>query len=424
MSLIGRMLAAARTRAPDPDVRFAGAPPMSAGVPLTQATALTLGAVFACVRAIAEDVAVLPWHGYRREGQNRTKVTDLDRLLNRQVNDELGAVQFRTALVAHALTWGNAYAEIERNLRGQAVALHLITPDRVTIDRDRAGLLIYKVTDPHGGGETILPARDVFHLRGLGWDGIRGYSPVSMAARDMGINLAQNTFAASFFGNGAHVGMAVEVPQQMSSEGIKALLQRLTSLVGGPRRAFTPIVLDGGSKLHRLSVPPNEAQFLESRQFAVEEIARWYRVPPHKIGHLARSTFSNIEHQGLDYVASALLPWVRRLEEEADRKLTFGWQAEFTKIALQALMRADSSTRGTWYQTMRNIGAFSVNDVRALEDMDGIGPDGDVYVMQQQYVPLDMLGNMPAPAPAPASPEPDDDAAEDSSPPTTTPPQE
>jgi HK97 family phage portal protein len=408
MSLIGRMLAAARTRAPDPDVRFAGAPPMSAGVPLTQATALTLGAVFACVRAIAEDVAVLPWHGYRREGQNRTKVSDLDRLLNRQVNDELGAMQFRTALVAHALTWGNGYAEIERNLRGQAVALHLITPDRVTIDRDRAGLLVYKVTDPHGGGETILPARDVFHLRGLGWDGIRGYSPVSMAARDMGINLAQNTFAASFFGNGAHVGMAVEVPQQMSSEGIKALLQRLTSLVGGPRRAFTPIVLDGGSKLHRLSVPPNEAQFLESRQFAVEEIARWYRVPPHKIGHLARSTFSNIEHQGLDYVASALLPWVRRLEEEADRKLTFGWQAEFTKIALQALMRADSSTRGTWYQTMRNIGAFSVNDVRSLEDMDGIGPDGDVYVMQQQYVPLDMLGQMPEPTPAPTVPDQSD----------------
>ena len=123
MSLIGRMLAAARTRAPDPDVRFAGAPPMSAGVPLTQASALTLGAVFACVRAIAEDVAVLPWHGYRREGQNRSKVSDLDRLLNRQVNDELGAVQFRTALVAQALTWGNGYAEIERNLRGQAEVL-------------------------------------------------------------------------------------------------------------------------------------------------------------------------------------------------------------------------------------------------------------------------------------------------------------
>jgi phage portal protein BeeE len=141
-------------------------------------------------------------------------------------------------------------------------------------------------------------------------------------------------------------------------------------------------------------------------------------VPPHKIGHLARSTFSNIEHQGLDYVASALLPWVRRLEEEADRKLTFGWQAEFTKIALQALMRADSSTRGTWYQTMRNIGAFSVNDVRSLEDMDGIGPDGDVYVMQQQYVPLDMLGQMPAPTPS--APEPDDDDAEDPSPPPPT----
>lgn len=396
MSLFGRIFARGRTRAPDPHPYWVPVNPIAAGVAVTPYSALTLSAVFACIRCIAEDIAALPWHALERDGDRRRETEEgLGDLLNVAANEEMGAVAFRTALLASAIAWGNGYAEIERNGRGQARALHLLAPDRVEPKRDDQGRLVYEVAQPDSGAKIVLPAADVFHVAGLGWDGVRGYSVVHQAALDLGIALAQNNFAAGFFGNGAHPGLAIEVPATIGAESVKTMRAELIKEHGGPRRAGRPLVLDAGAKIQRITVPPNEAQFLESRQFSIEEVCRWFRVPPHKIQHLARATFSNIEHQGQDYVTSALMPWSRRLENEADRKLCFGYVANRTKISLSALMRADSGARGTYYQTMRNMGVLSVNDIRRMEDMDPIGPEGDVYVMQQQYVPLEMLGERP-----------------------------
>ena len=403
---IDRVMALGRVRPADPSPRIVPISPMAAGVPVTQDSALTLAAVFACVRAIAEDIAGLPWLAMQRDRDQREVVYDMDDLLNLSATEEVSAFDFRCALMGHALTWGNGYAEIVRNGKKQARELQIITPDRVEPGRDDLGRLVYSVSQPNSGARVTIPAEDMFHLRGLSRDGVRGYSIVAQAMLTLGISLAQDSFAAAFFGNGANPGMAILTPMKMSSDAITAMLNQFTRMFGGPRKAGKPIVLDEGTKLERITVPPAEAQFLESRNFSVEEICRWFRVPPHKVGHLANATFSNIEHQGLDYVTSALLPWCVRLEIEAARKLCVGYTANRTKLNLAALMRGDSTARSNYYTRMRQLGAYSVNDIRRMEDLNPIGPEGDVYVMQSQFVPLDKLGQDTKAAPAPQAPDP------------------
>lgn len=403
LSRIGQWFAFGRARPADPDRRGPIVDLRLAGVSVTHDSALTLATLFACVARISQDLAGLPWHAHRKDGDRRLPDPVVDALLNRHANEEMGARTLRETLIAHALTWGNGYAEIRRNGRGQAVEMWLITPDRVNPKRDAAGQLYYEVSPATGvnyaGGAMVeIPARDMFHVRGLGWDGVRGYSVVWMAARSLGINLALDEMAASYFKNNGAAPVAVEMPQRLGSEGIKRFLQEFRERFGGPRNAGTPLVLDSGAKLHKLGIPANEAQFLESRQFQVEEICRWFGVPPHMVQHLLRATFSNIEHQSQDYVRAALLPWCRRLEEEADRKLLFGYSATYTKVALQGLLRGDTAARAAFYREMRAMGVLSVNEIRALEDMDPIGPEGDVRVMQAQYVPIGTLGEAPEPA--------------------------
>lgn len=425
MSIASRLRTAfafGRTRPTVPYPRDRLVSPMLAGEPVTHDTAMTVATVYACVSVVAQDVANLPWHGFRRTGGSQAEVADIDALLSRRVNDEMGARTFREALLSHAMLWGNGYAEIERNRNNRAVGLHLITPDRVEPKRTPAGVLYYEVSPAEVGPLIEMSPRDIFHIRGLSWDGVRGYSRVWLAARTLGINLALDTTAASFFGNGANPGAVIEIAGKLSPEGKETLLEQFRRRFVGPRRSGSPLLLDAGMKLTPLTMPFAEAQFLESRNFSVEEICRWFGVPPHKVAHLVRSTFSNIEHQGIDYVATAIRPWVRRLEEEADLKLTPGTQVEFTKLNLNGLLRGDAPTRAQFYREMRNMGALSVNEIRALEDMNGIGPDGDVYVMQSQYVPLDKLGETqtpPALTRQPAGDAPDPDAAS-----TDTPPEE
>ena len=413
MSLLSRVrdvLAQWRVRPSAPDRRGPFVPLNLAGVPVTPDTALTLAVVFRCVSLIAQDIASLPWHAGRHVGNTRERDESAEWLLAHEANPELGAMAFRETIIGHALLWGNGYAEIVRNGRGQAVELWPLTPDRVTPKRSLAGALYYEVTPAEGGPLVEMSPRDVFHIRGLGWDGIRGYSVVWNAARTLGVHLALDEMAAAYFRNGAKPGLAIEVPVTMSPEALKAQLEMIRARYSGPSNAAAPIVLDNGTKLHTLSIPNNEAQFLESRKFQVEEVCRWFGVPPHKALHLDRATWNNIEHQALDYVQSALLPWCRRLEEEATRKLLFAYPATYSKLMLQGLMRGDTSSRVSYYREMRALGVLSVNEIRALEDLDPIGPDGDVRVMQAQYVPLDRLGESAGrlpldPGPGEAAPE-------------------
>lgn len=386
-------------------------------------SALAIAAVWGCVRVISETIAALPWQviekvqtpgATRRE---RRADSDQEWLLATQANPELTAYAFRETLLAHALLWGNGYAEIERTADGRPLWLWPITPERVTVERSPVGGLQYRVNQ--GGAQaTIIPARDMFHVKGLGFDGMVGYSVIAVAARSLGLTLALERFGANFFKNGAHPGAVLEHPGKLSPEAHKNLSDSIRQQLTG-ENSLRPFILEEGMKWQGMTVPPEEAQFLESRKFQVSEICRWFRVPPHMVADLERSTFSNIEHQAIEFVQHTLMPWCRRLETEADIKL-FGAVNRgrvYTKLQLAGLLRGDIQSRYQAYSIGRQWGWLSANDVREMEDLNPVA-GGDEYLAPMNMVPQDMLREI-AEAPEPAAPQgapaedPEDDPEDD-----------
>lgn len=409
MNLWQRLRAALRTQPGEPRVFLAQ---RQAGVAVTEDTALTYSAVWACVRVISESIAALPWHVYRRTPEGREQVDGgVHWLLNAQPNQEMTATAFREAIVGHALTWGNGYAEIVRDMARRPSELILLTPDRVTPKRTPDGALFYEVQNADGSARRLAPP-DVFHVHGLSWDGLVGYSPVRLAARSIGLGIAQDIFGQSFFGNGTTFGGLVEVPANMSAEQIATMESYLNAKHQGPDRAFKVRVMAAGMKYTNAGMPMTDAQFLESRRFSVNEIARWYRVPPHKIADLERSTNNNIEHQSIEFVSDTLMPWIKRLEDEANVKL-FGYRSQgatYTKLMVNALMRGDAKSRAEFYRTMTQIGAMTINEVRALEELNGLGEIGDEPLVQLNQTTLERLVEEPEPPEAPEAPGPADAA--------------
>lgn len=393
-----------------------------AGVMVNEDTALTHSTFWACVRVVSQTCAALPWGVYEKTRAGRKEVDgQLAWLLNNQPNPEMTAMSFKESLIAHALTWGNGYAEIVYDLAGRVAQLWLLSPDRVCPERNlETGELQYRVTNGDGT-QTILQPWQVYHLHGLGFDGVVGYSPARMAARSIGVGIAQETFAQAFYANGAVFGTLVEMPTRtMSPEQIADAEKELNNKGVGPAKAFSTKVVPQGSKPHTLTMPLQDAQFLESRKFSVAEICRWFGVPPHKVADLDRSTNNNIEHQGIEFVTDAIVPWCIRMEQEANTKLigTRAMGRVYTKLSVVALMRGDSAARAALYRVMVNIGAMSINEVRALEEMNGIGPAGDEHLVQLNQTTLEWLVENPGAKGGPSPAPPPGDAADEPAEPT------
>lgn len=388
-----------------------------AGIFVDPDSAMQSAVVWACVRVIAETIAALPWHVYRQIGETRERVrNDIEWLLHMQPNPEVNAFTFREVQIAHALLRGNAYAEIERNGRGDPAWLWPLHPDRVQPLRLPSGDLVYRVRQTTR--ESIdLPARDVLHFKGLGFDGISGYSVIRLAAQSIGLGLAMEQFGASFFGNGAAASGVLEHPGRLSPDAHSNLR---TSLEKGFRgvRALRPMILEEGMKWHQMSIAPEEAQFLESRRFQTAEICRWFRVPPHMVQDLERATFSNIEHQGIEFVQHTIVPWARRLEMECDIKLfgAINRGTVYTRLDINGLMRGDIKSRYDAYAVGRQWGWLSANDIRTLEDLNPVD-GGDEYLAPMNMVPADMLRELAdKPEPPPSAPPPEDEDEVDDDP--------
>jgi HK97 family phage portal protein len=378
-----------------------------AGIPITSDSVLTVSAVWACVRYLSQTCAVLPWRVMKESdrGSEPYPSHPVNYLIGVRPNPETSAFQFRETLTSWALRYGNGYAEIERNAVGLPAALWPIHPDRVEPKRNDIGALVYEVSNDAANKVTI-GAGDMFHLRGYG-DGPIGVNVMQYAAQSIGWAKATQIFGAAFFGNGATPSGVVSMKRPMTEAGLELLKKNFADLYQGPYKSNKTAFLDNEMEYKAISIEPEKSQFIETNQFQIEEICRWFGVPPHKIAHLLRATFSNIEHQSIEVVVDSLTPWVKRWEEEADYKL-FGplnRQAFFTKIYLQGLMRGDTVARASFYSQMRAIGVLSVNDIRALEDMQTLpeSSGADKLVMQSQFTTLEKIGeDPPAPVAAPA----------------------
>lgn len=373
--------------------------PRQAGVLVNEDTAMTLPEWWACVAVLSRTIASLPWGVFERTANGRERVDGMVAwLLNHQPNPEMTAFSFREALVAHMLNWGNGYAEIQRDLAGRPSALWLLTPDRVCPERDTGTRELYYSVRNEDGSETRLEAANVLHVHGLGFDGLVGYSVPRMAARSIGIGIAQDSFGQAFYANGTSFGSVLEVPARMTPEQIADQEKYMNDGYGGPSKAFKTKVIANGWKMHDApSMPLTDAQFVESRGMSVTTVARLLGVPPHKIADLSRSTNNNIEHQGIEFVTDAIVPLAMRFEQEANIKL-FGARAQgrvYTKMNVSALMRGDSKARAEFYRVMITLGVMSVNEVRELEELNGIGPAGDAHLVQINQTTLEWLTENP-----------------------------
>ena len=373
------------------------------GKRVNERTSMQMTAVYSCVRILSEAVASLPLNVYRYTesgGKEKAIEHSLYRLLHDEPNPEMSSFIFRETLMTHLLLWGNAYAQVIRNGKGEVVALYPLMPDRMTVDRDKNGHLYYKYTKSGDdaptmeNGSVILDPSDVLHVPGLGFDGLVGYSPIAMAKNAIGLAIAAEEYGSKFYANGAAPSGVLEHPGTLKDPA--RVRDSWNSTFGGSSNSHKVAVLEEGMKYTPISISPNEAQFLETRKFQINEIARIFRVPPHMVGDLEKSSFSNIEQQSLEFVKYTLDPWVIRWEQALYRTLLSEEEKKtvFFKFNVEGLLRGDYASRMNGYATARQNGWMSANDIRELEDLDRIPAEmgGDLYLVNGNMLPLVSAG--------------------------------
>ena len=304
---------------------------------------------------------------------------------------------FRETLMSHLLLYGNAYAQIIRNARGEVMGLYPLMPNKMSVDRDRAGNLYYLYScgsddAPVGkeNGQVYLLPSDVLHIPGLGYDGIVGYSPLAMAKNAVGMAIACEEYGAKFFANGAAPGGVLEHPGIIKDP--QKVKESWNAVYQGSGNSHKIAVLEEGMKYQAIGISPEQAQFLETRKFQINEIARIYRVPPHMVGDLEKSSFSNIEQQSLEFVKYTLDPWICRWEQSLSRRLFTENEKRtyFIRFNVEGLLRGDYQSRMNGYAVARQNGWMSANDIRELENLDRIPAEagGDLYLVNGSMTKL------------------------------------
>lgn len=375
----------------------------TSGKTVNERTALQTTAVYACVRILSETIASLPLHVYRYTKGGKAKDTEhvLYTLLHDEPNPDMTSFVFRETLMSHLLIWGNAYSQILRDRSGQVIGLYPLLPDQMSVHRSEKGKLFYvynryEEDNPNfqEKGSIVLSQEEVLHIPGLGFDGLIGYSPIALAKNAVGMTLACEEYGASFFGNGANPGGVLEHPGILKDPG--KVRDSWNAVYQGTRNAHKVAVLEEGMSYKQIGIPPEEAQFLETRKFQINEIARLFRIPPHMVGDLEKSSFSNIEQQSLEFVKYTLDPWVVRFEQGLKKSLLLPEEKKthFIKFNVDGLLRGDYQSRMNGYAIGRQNGWLSTNDIRELEELNPISPEegGDLYLINGNMTKLKDAG--------------------------------
>ena len=415
MGVLSSIVGATKTRPADTDPYWYGpvSMPVAAGVEVNEVTALNYSAVWAATRIICEPVACLP----RQLRRNRRTGSGSDLVqrhplaaIFKRPNPTITGFTFFEQMTQWAVNWGTGFAFIERNEAMRPVRLWPIHPSRIpreNIKRDDNGDLTFLVNS-EGGPPVELADDQVFRYAGiLSEDGVCGQGVISRARESIGMGIATETFGAKFFKQDAVPKVVLKMPGKLDENSTNRLIASWKNMANGGTA-----VLEQGGDVTQLTIPPEDAQFLGTREFNITEFARWYQVPVHRLAKLDRATHNNIEEESLTFIKQSLMTWIKKWEEELERQLLTDAERRdlFVKMNLNSLMRGDSKARAEFYEAMSAITVFSINDIRELEDLNPIGPDGDVRFVRPGFLPLEVVLNPPAPtpddAPPPSPPDP------------------
>ena len=376
----------------------------NSGERVDEKSAMQIATVYACVRLLAESVAQLPLHLYRYTdggiGKEMAAEHPLYPLIHRQPNPEMSSFTWRETMMVHLLLYGNSFNQIIRDGKNGILSLYPLLPENVEVDRDEHGELyyVYHAYTDEAPGETnrdIYFRRDeILHVPGLGFNGLVGFSPIAMMKNALGTNLAVEKYGSAFFKNGAQPSGVLEHPGVLKDP--EKIRRNWSAVYGGANNAHQVALLEEGMSYKPISLPPEDSQFLSTRQFGVEEICRIFRVPPHMVQDLQRATFNNIEHMGIEFVMHTLMPWLVRIEQAMIKDLLMEEEQDalFPKFNVDGLMRGDYKSRMEGYAIAINNGIMSVNDVRRLENLDPLdeAEGGDFHIINGSYTKLADVG--------------------------------
>lgn len=348
---------------------------------VTADTAMTVGAFHAGVRLIAEDIGQLPLHVFSKDGRTRTEAPEhlLYSVLHDAPNPEMTAMVWRETMVGHLLTWGDCFSEKELNGLGQTVRLWPLRVDRMRVERDRiTGLRVYKYRLPDGA-QVVIPNNRILHVPGFGFDGLRGYSRIKAWRRSLENAIAIEEYGLHNFANGSTPGVTIKHKEQLSKEAKKNIAESWDEAHQGLSNVQRTAILDEGMELEQVGFPPEDAQFIAAKQHSVEDMARALRLSPHKLSDHSRSTFNNIEESNLDHAVGTLMPILVRFEQQYNKDLLA--RPYYAKHSLGHLMRGNAKDRAEFYRTMRSIGVFTDDEIRAFEDMNPLTDEDRQHVL-------------------------------------------
>lgn len=373
---------------------FTGGTKSAAGINVTPDTALQASAVYACVRVLAETIASLPLHVYRRlegsKGKEKAPEHYLYPVLHEIANPEMTSFELRETMVGHLCLRGNAYAEKVFDRAGRVKELWPLNPDGVLVERDKATKqLIYIITLPGESKQVKLSSDRILHIRGLSGNGIIGYSPIALAKESIGLALATEEYGSRFFGNASRPSGVLEHPGKLGKDAADRLKKSWEEMHRGLSNAHRVAILEEGLKWNQIGMTQEDSQYLQTRQYQVVDIARIFRVPPHMIAELSRATFSNIEFQSIDFVVNTIRPWLVRFEQAFKQRLFDETDREhYAEFSIDGLLRGDIASRYSAYAIGRQWGWLSADDIREMENRNPL-PDGqgETYLVPLNMVP-------------------------------------
>jgi len=367
----------------------------SSGIAINEYNALTVSDVYKCDRVIRETVAMMPWKVYETQprGRKEAKKFPLFFLLHDEPNPHMSSFTYREMMVSNLNLWGRHFSYIERGKHGQVIGLWPLRPDLCRFEVKDGVMWFY--ARPMNGPEMKYWDDEILYIPGLTRDGYHTYSPIALHRETLGLSKATEVFGAKWFGSGMHASATIDHPGNISKEAAARLKEQFEERHGGLQSAHRLMVLEEGMKFNTNEIPPEEAQFLQTRQFQRSEIAGLFRVPPHKIGDLSRATFSNIEQQDLEFLRDCIAPWLERIEQACNRRLLLPAEKGrfYIEFEIKGMLRGDTAARSAWYHARFQTASMSPNDIRESENEE-IVEGGDEFFVPMNMVPLSQIGKV------------------------------